>query len=399
MTGVAQREQTTAPRIAVAGAISLAVAMGIGRFAFTPLLPMMLHDGTLDLQEGSKLATANYLGYLAGALMCLGLPRHWSQTLILRCGLAATVLLTFGMALDQPALWLALRFVTGVVSAVVFVLTSGWTLERLAERGRPPLGGLIFTGPGAGIALSGIVAFALTSLHWSGQAGWIAFGLLALLLTLVVWPVIGDHQVQDRVTFGLGQGAPPPPKRRAEMAVFALAYGLAGFGYIITATFLPVIAGAALPGSRWQALFWPIFGLAAVAGCLLAIRTPAERDPRVLLVGAYLCQALGVVFALLFPSVAGFALGSLLVGLPFTAISFWGMQEVRRLRPHHAARYMGLLTALYGIGQIAGPPVVALLLTAAGGHTGFALSLYAASGTLVLGAILHIGVIRLWPSR
>jgi MFS family permease len=391
--------QGSAPLIATAGAMALAVAMGIGRFAFTPLLPLMLRDGTIDLHWGSALATANYLGYLAGALACLGLPRHWPQTQMLRWGLVATVLLTMGMALEQPALWLALRFLAGVASALVFVLTAGWTLERLAERGRAPLGGLIFTGPGAGIALSGFVAMGLTGLHWSGSAGWVSFGVLALVFTLAIWPVIGDHQARMGTAAGTGRiAAAGAADSKAEMAVFAAAYGLAGFGYIITATFLPVIAGAALPGSPWLVLFWPILGLAAVAGCLLAIRTPARHDPRLLLVAAYLCQAVGVVFALLVPSVLGFAAGSLLVGLPFTAISFWAMQEVRRLRPHYAARYMGLLTAIYGIGQIAGPPVVAWLLARThDSHAGFALSLCAASAALVAGALLYILMIRLWP--
>jgi MFS family permease len=400
VSGMAERRHGSAALIAAAGAVSLAIAMGIGRFAFTPLLPLMLRDGTIDLHGGSALATANYLGYLAGALACLGLPRHWPQTGMLRWGLLVTVLLTLGMALEQPALWLAMRFLAGVVSALVFVLTAGWTLERLAERGRAPLGGLIFTGPGVGIALSGFVAMGLTAFHWSGAAGWISFGLLALLLTLVIWPVVGEYQAQAKPSGGPGAAAAAPAQSKAEMTVFALAYGLAGFGYIITATFLPVIAGAALPGSPWLAMFWPIFGLAAVAGCLLAIRTPAVRDARILLAAAYLSQAIGVVFALAVPSVTGFAFGSLLVGLPFTAISFWSMQEVRRLRPHHAARYIGLLTALYGIGQIAGPPVVAWLLAASrDSHAGFSLSLSAASGALVLGALLYILLIRLWPLR
>ena len=339
------------------------------------------------------------MGYLVGALACTALPRHWSQTRMLRLGLVATVLLTLSMALPQPALWLAIRFLTGMASSIVFVVTAGWTLERLAERGRTPLGGLIFTGPGAGIALSGFVAMGLTGLHWSGAAGWIAFGVLALVLTLAIWPVLGEHQAQAKA--GLDIGAAPSAETsdsKAEMAVFAAAYCLEGFGYIITATFLPVIAGAALPGSPWLAMFWPVFGLAAVVGCLLAIRTPAARDRRVLLVLAYLCQAVGVVFALLVPNVAGFAFGSLLVGLPFTAITFWAMQEARRLRPYHAARYMGLLTALYGLGQIAGPPVVAgLLATARDSYTGFALSLTAASATLVVGAALFVLLIRKWP--
>ncbi|MGI4955685.1 MAG: YbfB/YjiJ family MFS transporter [Janthinobacterium lividum] len=399
-TAVATGRASPAATIAGAGAIALAVAMGIGRFAFTPLLPFMLRDGTIDLSTGSALATANYIGYLAGALACMALPRRWPPTRLLRLGLVATVVLTFAMVAEQPAIWLVVRFLTGVVSALVFVLTAGWALERLAERGRASLGGLIFTGPGAGIALSGFVAMGLTGLHWSGHAGWIAFGVLALLLTLLIWPVLGVHQVQATPQAGAGPApAPGRPESKAELAVFALAYCLEGFGYIITATFLPVIAGAALPGSPWLALFWPVFGLAAVAGCLLAIRTPVRHDRRLLLVLAYLCQAVGVVFALIVPNVTGFTVGSLLVGLPFTAITFWAMQEARRLRPRHAARAMGLLTALYGLGQIAGPPVVAWLLALAGSRPlGFALSLSAASGTLVAGAVLYVLMARRWPA-
>ena len=59
---------------ALAGMAALASAMGIGRFAFTPLLPMMLHDGVVDIATGSWLATANYFGYLAGAILYMLLP-------------------------------------------------------------------------------------------------------------------------------------------------------------------------------------------------------------------------------------------------------------------------------------------------------------------------------------
>ncbi len=151
----------------------------------------------------------------------------------------------------------------------------------------------------------------------------------------------------------------------AEMAVLTLAYGLAGFGYIITATFLPVIARAALPGSAWLDLFWPLFGLGVTLGALLATRLPPGKDFRLLLAGCYGLQALGIGASLWSPSLAGFAIGSLLLGLPFTAITFFAMQEVRRLRPATAASFIGLLSATYGVGQILGPPLVALLVGAA----------------------------------
>ena len=125
--------------IAIAGAVSLAVAMGIGRFAFTPLLPMMLHDGVIDLHGASWLASANYLGYLAGALLCTFQPWIWARvrglpaihaTRLVRGGLVATGLLTLGMALPLPWTWGLLRFAAGVASAVVFVYVSGCASAR-----------------------------------------------------------------------------------------------------------------------------------------------------------------------------------------------------------------------------------------------------------------------------
>ncbi|HVJ44159.1 MAG TPA: YbfB/YjiJ family MFS transporter [Dongiaceae bacterium] len=393
----------------------MAVAVGIGRFAFTPLLPMMLHDGTIDLAHGSKLATANYLGYLIGALLCMVLPRLASGATMIRCGLAGTILLTLGQSLPWPAVWPGLRFCAGIASAMVFVFTSGWCMAHLAQRGKPRMGATIFTGPGAGIALSGLVASLLVILQVSATTAWAVFALLALLLSAIVWRVFRGPDQQPSTGAASGaetesvastassvpnapRRAEPPAASTAEMAIFTLAYGIAGFGYIITATFLPVIARAALPGSVWLDLFWPILGLGVVTGALVAARIAVHIDPRLLLIACYLVQAFGVAFSLILPSLIGFILSSLLVGLPFTAISFFAMQDVRRLRPHHAARFMGLLTAAYGIGQIAGPPLAAhLLATSTSQAEGFAWSLGSASTALLIGAILYLIMRLCWP--
>jgi len=382
--------------------VSLAVAMGVGRFAFTPLLPMMLKDATIDIGQGSWLATANYLGYLAGALLCMVLPRSWSGPVMIRSGLIATVLLTLGMALPLPAFWPLLRFLAGVVSAVVFVYTAGWCLTRLARLGAPAMAGAIFTGPGIGITISGLAATFMVAVHWSATTGWLVFGLLAAVLSAFVWPVFKGSDPAAAAT-NPGTSPDPPPDAAggsAEMVVFALAYGLAGFGYIITATFLPVIAREALPGSVWLDLFWPILGLAVVAGALLATRVPRRIDPRLILAACYAAQGLGVILTLFVSSLGGFIVSSALVGMFITSISFFAMQEARRLRPHHAARFMGLLTALYGIGQIAGPPLTAALLARMSSRAeGFGWSLGIASAALAIGGCLYVLMYIVWPQQ
>ena len=395
--------------IAIAGLLSLAIAMGIGRFAFTPLLPMMLSDGVVDLPTASWLASANYLGYLMGALLCTFQPWIWKRLPFLpqvvgptwvRIGLVATAVLTLGMALQAPAAWPLLRFAAGVASALVFVYTSGWCLSQLARRNAPMMGGVIYAGPGAGIALSGLFGSGMVALQWRAAAGWLIFGVLAAVLTAFVWRTFQEPGGQ-----GAG-GTPAPtaalrtdaPAGRNQMLLLAAAYGLAGFGYIITATFLPVIAREAMPGSVWIDFFWPIFGLGVITGALLATRIPATGDYRYLLAACYFVQALGIAASVFSPNLAGFAIGSLLLGIPFTAITFFAMQEVRRLRPAAAASYMGLLTAVYGIGQIAGPPMVALLLrNSRSVGEGFTLSLEIAAATLLAGALMYLWMVSAYP--
>ena len=216
--------------------------------------------------------------------------------------------------------------------------------------------------------------------------------VLALILTAAVWP-----QLHGSVAPASAPNASSASGNSA-MALLAAAYGLAGFGYIVTATFLPVIARQTLPGSIWLDLFWPLFGVGVAVGALLTVRLPTQWDRRHLLMGCYALQAAGIMLGVWWPSLSGFALGSLLIGLPFTAITLFAMQEVRRLRPHGASSGIGLLTAMYGLGQIAGPPWVAWLLkNSASPAQGFALSLETAAASLVLGVVLYGWLIRRHP--
>ncbi|MEJ8838208.1 YbfB/YjiJ family MFS transporter [Ramlibacter sp. AN1133] len=398
--------------IALAGLVSLGVAMGIGRFAFTPLLPIMMAEGSVSIAGASLLASANYLGYLLGALACTFQPwiarrLGWSTGVdaprMVRAALVATVLLTLGMALHVPAAWTALRFAAGVGSAVAFLYTSSWCLEQLARRHEPAMGALIYVGPGAGIVASGLAATGLVAAGAPASIGWVTFALLAVVLTAAAWKVFDSrHGVPAPALTASGSPDAPaaPMAGGTELAALAFAYGLAGIGYIITATFLPVIARQALPGSHWLDLFWPLFGAGVMAGALLASRLRGAADLRVRLAACYAIQAAGVAASLVSPTLAGFALGSLLLGLPFTAITFFAMQEARRLRPASAASFMGLLTAMYGVGQIAGPPLAAWLVARSGSAArGFSLSLWIASGVLAGGAVLYLALARAYPVR
>ncbi|MGP8434023.1 YbfB/YjiJ family MFS transporter [Paraburkholderia fungorum] len=411
-------ERHAARHAALACMVTLAVVLGIGRFAFTPLLPLMLHGSAfgqpqIDIQHGGWLASFNYAGYFVGALTCAALRVEPAR--MVRMGLVGTVLLTLAMGVtSQFWLWAVVRFVAGAISAWTFVFASQWGLRRLAELGAHGWGGVIYTGPGVGIVGTGLLVSAAGG--YGATAGWIGFGLIAAVLSITVWPVFGTVRghhsaaegaaaaagsatVATRAAPGSATGQHVPtshPGNRADALWLVLLYGVPGFGYIITATFLPVIARHALPGSAWPDLFWPMFGAALIVGALFAARLPVHWDNRTLLAGCYVLQAAGIALGIVWPTAAGFSLGSILIGLPFTAITLFAMREARRLHGDNAAGLMGYATAAYGVGQIVGPLVAAPIAE----HTGsFSPALWLATGALLLGAVGLIIVARMPRGR
>ncbi len=384
--------QHAARQTAIACAAALAVALGIGRFAFTPLLPLMLKSGALDIREGGWLASSNYAGYLIGALSCAAIRIEHGR--LVRCGLAATVALMLAMGcIETFWMWGVLRFIAGAVSAWTFVFASQWGLRRLGELNAPAWGGVIYTGPGIGIVATGLLGAVAASEQVPAPDVWIGFAAVAALASALVWRVFGMRlarttdegaDARSRVL-----SAVDAAQGKKDQAWLIAMYGIAGFGYIITATFLPVIARQALPGSPWPDLFWPVFGGALIVGALLAARLPLSWDNRLLLAGCYLIQAVGILLGIVFPTAWGLGVGSLLLGLPFTAITLFGMREARRLRGDAAAGLMGYATGSYGLGQIVGPLIAAPIAA----HTGsFAMALWIAVAALGAGAAVLLGL-------
>ena len=386
---------------ALACMVGLAVVLGVGRFAFTPLLPLMLADGSIGLKGGSWLASANYAGYFVGAVSCAAL--RVAPARMVRFGLMATVLLTAAMGVGHLlSVWLVVRFVAGVVSAWTFVFVSQWGLRRLAELHAPEWSGVIYAGPGVGTVVTGLIGSALAGQRAS--VGWLGFAALSAVLSVAIWRTFGTTPAPERTptpahaqptppaaTPHAATGAPVTPaaradtrRPRADAAWLVMLYGAPGFGYIITATFLPVIARAALPAaSPWPDLFWPMFGAALIVGAITAARLPGHWDNRLLLAAGCATQALGIAAGIVWPNAAGFSIGSALLGLPFTAITLFAMREARRLHGERAAGLMGYATASYGVGQILGPLVAAPLAARFGSFTP---ALWVAVAALLLGA-------------
>lgn len=228
-------EDARAHRILVGGIISLAVALGISRFAYTPLLPLMQQDIYFGDDFAGLLASANYAGYLAGALWAAWSANRHTRIQRLQANLVLTIGSTLCMGLSaDPAIWLGLRFISGVTSAMVFILASGVVLEALAELRRPSWSGWLYSGVGAGIALSAILIPALHAVAgWRG--GWLGLGAVSAILASAVWRLMPDHTRHPLPDTPKRQSGTPGPS--GMLPWLTIAYACEGLGYIVTGTF------------------------------------------------------------------------------------------------------------------------------------------------------------------
>lgn len=337
------------------GLAALAVAMGIGRFAFTPIWPLMAQEAGLGLAQGGWLASANYAGYLAGALAAVAFPvRRVSAGLL--GSLAAVVLLTLGMAvLDGMAAWLALRLAAGYASAWAFICVAAWRPVPPGAPGEARILNWTYCGVGVGIAASGLACLALMRAGAGAGLNWLALGGLAGAATLAVAVALRRRPaVAVAPAATTAQPAVPAGERR-DIRWLTLHYGLFGMGYIVPATFLPAMAQARVADPAVFGWVWPCFGAAAAASCLIAPRLARGGDERRTWRAAQLLMAAGMAAPALRDSLGAIALAALLVGGTFVVITQAGMQAARRSAGASAARAAAAMTAAFALGQILGP--------------------------------------------
>ena len=336
-------------RIALCGFVVLVVAMGIGRFAFTPQVPLMIAAGQLTLTSAGLVAATNYLGYLVGAWDAMRAHRFVEGRLYL--GVAGAVAITLLSAVaDNAVVHGILRFIIGCMSGWSMVLIAAWTNERLAHYGKPGLSAAVFAGPGAGIALSGLLAVYIQARALSAGAAWQIYGVLALILIVVVaryLPRKGQLHRPDTV--------PEPLVLTSNLRRLVWSYSLAGFGYILPATFLSQMAALRFPGSVFAQFVWTVFGAAAVAGIALSIAMRHVSTTHRRLAFVLWLQGLGVFAAWLMPGISGLITGALLVGGGFLCAVQLSLHCGRELAPNHTRYMAGLLTTGYALGQLVGP--------------------------------------------
>lgn len=372
-------------QVIAAGICALVLTVGLARFAYTPLLPLMRIDAGLSAAQGGWLATFNYLGYLLGTLLAARVGDMQQKFRFYRIGLVLAVVATGLMGVTtQPWLWSLLRFVAGLSSTAGLLLASGLVLNWLLANQQRPRLGLHFAGLGLGIVVSGLATGVLAG-HAGSSAQWGWLGLLGLFFLVPAWYWM---PAPSPTSAAQAAQAPPPPNRRW-LQLLVAAYFCAGVGFVVSATFIVAILEQTPAFRGHGSAVWVLVGLAAVPSTFAWDRIAARMGLIRALMLAFALQAASFVLPLLDSGLAAGLGSALLFGLTFAGIVSLTLTVVGRHYPHNPAKAMANLTLSYGVAQILAPALAGTLARSSGSYQASLLlaAIFMAVGIVLLAAM------------
>ncbi|MGU3575493.1 YbfB/YjiJ family MFS transporter [Brucellaceae bacterium C25G] len=369
-----------------AAALILMIGMGFGRFAFTGLYPLMVRDGQVTVEAGSIAASVNYAGYLFGALLAVFLSSFSSRRLCAYSTVITVVTLFLLGALLPDWLLIAVRGIAGISSAIAMVAASHWLIHDHQQNQKAPV---LFAGVGVGIIISAELIAIANKAAFSSYTIWLVIALTALVLgavTMLSQIKIDRSKKQLTIKHEADHFAGAVSFGATRLIII---YGLAGFGYIITATYLPLLVKDAL-GSVDPIHVWTLFGLSAVPSCYFWHMLHGKMGTGKSLFINLLVQAIGVLFPV-FHTPFAYVISALLVGGTFLGTVTIAMSAARKFATKVRFNMLAIMTASYGVGQIIGPLIAAYIYSLS---QSFDNSLVFASAILVSAALLCIPVWR-----
>jgi predicted MFS family arabinose efflux permease len=369
-------------RVIFSGICALILTVGLARFAYTPMLPIMQREAGLTYLAGGWLATFNYMGYMAGALLAATTGEPKQKFYLYRAGLVIALTSTAAMGLtENVALWAVLRFVSGFSSIAGLLLASGLILNWLIRNGHQSELGLHFTGLGLGILASGLaVGMMVGNFSWDQQ--WIVLSLLGLAFFIPAWRWLpAPLPIQPSST----AQAETSSLSRRWLGLLIAAYFCAGFGFVIGATFIVAVVERLPMLTGKGAWVWVIVGAAGVPASFFWDWVARRVGEIPALIIAFGVQAV----SLLLPATSDSGLlnvsSAVLYGMTAVGIVSLTLSLIGRAYPGNPAKAMARLTLSYGVAQIAAPAMAGYMAAATGSYRG---ALLVATAVMVVGMVL-----------
>lgn len=377
-----------------AGVLSLILTMGVARFSYTPMLPIMQEQAGLGVSEGGLLAAVNYLGYLCGAVIASMISDLVVKDRLYRIGLVVAVVTTAGMGLtDDVWLWSLFRFLSGISTAGGMLLGSGLILNWLIRHNYRSELGITFMGVGLGMVLCSI-AVELLSRYFDWSQQWLLLTLIGAVLLIPAWMWLPPPDTTTVTKSGQSMLDAPPSS--AFMRVFMAAYFCAGVGYVVSATFIVAVVDQ-LPGMEGKGVWtFMVMGLAATPAAIMWDQIARRIGNLNALICASVLQIVGILLPVVEPGLTFTMIGAILFGGTFVGMVSLVLAMAGRYYPTRPAKMMGKMTISFGVAQIVAPAITGILAEQSGNYND---GLYLAATVMLLGSVLLMILKTLEPEK
>jgi len=379
------QDQSRRALVLSSGVISLILTLGIARFAYTPLLPVMQDQTWLGHATGGWLATFNYIGYLSGALIASIVSNLVIKDYLYRFGLILAVVTTFGMAFTENMfIWGLLRFFAGLSSAAGLLIGSGLLLNWLIRHHHHSELGIHFSGLGLGIAFVSVAVWIMnTFMDWREQ--WISLGIIGIFLLIPAWRWLPRPDTSGATQSGKKLTDNPPSQRF--MILMMIAYMCAGFGYVISATFIVAIVEKQPTLQGQGELVFLVIGLSAAPACIIWDLIARRTGVLTALLCAFILKIVGIILPAFSENLFIVLLSAVLYGGTFIGIVSLVLTMAGRYYPTKPAILMGKFTLGYGLAQIVAPALAGYIAEITGSYNG---ALYLATGFMAVGTAVIV---------
>lgn len=372
-------KQLSPYKIVAGGFFALFLALAVGRFAFTPILPIMQSNYGFSNTIAGNIASINYLGYLLGAILSKYVKNNNTQYAIYKVSLIICILSTATMAFSHTIFsWYFWRFIIGIASGFLNVLGVAFVLQSLALLGKSHISGWMFCGVGTGIALTGIAVPALNTILTADQI-WLGLSALSIIPFYFGWTAVKKVELQHNLSTTASNDKNPMIRK------LYISYFLEGFGYIITATFIVSILTKTLNSIYAANVSWILIGISAAVTTLIWPKISNKFGARKSLITAFLIQSVAIILPLMIPNTFGYIISAIGFGGTFLGIVAMTLSYGREISPQASNKVIGDLTILFGIGQIISPVIAGYLADIYGN---FNISIIIAFFSVILAAII-----------
>lgn len=376
-------------RVYFAGISSLIVTVGVARFSYSLLLPIMQDGAGLTELGGGWLASTNFMGYMSGVLLAASLHNMNYKYNLHRLYLILSVLTSAAMVMTTDMVtWAVLRFIAGVCASGGFIIASGLILKWLVKHHHRAELGIHFSGAGLSIIITSLlVEFMLTiSADWQQQ--WLALAVMAAVFAIPAWLWM-PHPFIDGQVGGTAKDTPPS---KVFKSLMMLAYFCAGYGYAVSSTFIVDIVER-VEGLQGQGgLAFLLVGLAATPAALIWDRIARKTGYIKALIVAYILQAIGIILPAINDSLPVVILSALMFGGTFIACVSMVLTMAGKFYPSNPAKFMGTMTLAYGAAQILAPVCTGYLTETFGSYD---IGLYVSAAIVMIGTLFLFGLFRI----